>query len=77
MAIQEQNLNFEAFAKCLAEQSGEEISLQDALEMWESIDEDAMAIQAAINSYEAGERGRPADEAMAELRAKLKQKHGV
>lgn len=76
MNINEQINDFSAFAKRLAEQ-GEEISVRDALELWESRDEDVQAIQEAINSYEAGERGRPAHEVMAELRAKLKEKHGA
>jgi len=68
MTITEQIDDFSAFAKRLAEQ-GEGLSVRDALEIWESRDEDAQAIQEAIDSYEAGERGTPAREFLAEVRA--------
>ena len=71
------NLDFDAFIRHLAAQPGEAISVQEALRMWDSREADAAAIQQAIDSYEAGERGRPAEQVMAELKAKLQKQYGL
>ncbi|MCA9239426.1 MAG: hypothetical protein KDA37_04470 [Planctomycetales bacterium] len=69
MTFTEQINDFTAFAKKLAEDQGEGFSVRAALDLWESRDSDARAIQQAIDSYEADERGRPADDFLAERRA--------
>ncbi len=77
MAISEQIANFTAFARLLAEQKGDNISLDDAYQEWKEIDPDEVALlQQRLDSYDAGERGRPAEETMAELRQRLLAKFG-
>lgn len=77
MAILEQLEAFADFAKRLEEQRGAEVTLDEAMREWQCIDHEEVAIlQERIASYEAGERGRPADEVMAELRTKLVAKFG-
>jgi len=69
MTVTEQIDDFTAFAKRLAQQQGEVFSVRAALDIWEAIGDDTHAIQEAIDSYEAGERGRPADDFLAERRS--------
>ncbi len=77
MAIAEQLEEFAAFAKQLEQLRGEEISLDEAIKQWQEIDHNELTIlKERYASYQAGERGRPAEEVMAELRSKIVAKHG-
>ncbi len=77
MAISEQIEDFAAFARLLAEQKGDAITLDDVYQQWKEVDPHEVAIlQERLDSYDAGERGRPADESMAELRQRLLAKFG-
>ncbi len=72
MTATQQIENFTAFAKALTQQEGEEISLDEIYSRWwdkQHRDEDFAAIQEAVVSYEAGERGRPAEQFLTERRA--------
>jgi len=63
---------FTEFARAIVAQEGEDISLDRIQDLWweeRHRDEDLAAIQAAVDSYKAGERGRPVDEFLAERRA--------
>ena len=63
---------FNEFARALIAQEGEQLSLEEIHQRWwdqQHRDEDLAAIQAAVSSYESGERGRPVDEFLAERRA--------
>ena len=77
MAITEQIADFTAFARLLVHQEGENLSLDDVYQQWKEIDPDEVAIlQNRLDSYDAGERGQPANESMAELRKRLLTKLG-
>jgi len=77
MAITEQIADFTAFARLVAEQEGDSISLDDVYQQWKEIDPNEVAIlQERLDSYDAGERGQPANESMAELRKRLLTKFG-
>ncbi len=77
MAISEQIADFTAFARLLAEQKGDHISLDDAYQEWKEIDPDEVAIlQQRLDSYDAGDRGQPAEGTMVELRKRLLAKFG-
>lgn len=72
MTASEQINAFNEFAKTVIAQEGEQLSLEEIQDRWwekQHQDEDLAAIQVAVDSYEAGERGRPADEFLAERRA--------
>lgn len=72
MATSEQINDFTAFAKTLSRQEGgESLSINDIYERWweqQHADEDLAAIQEAATAYENGERGRPAEEVLADFR---------
>jgi len=77
MAITEQLAEFAEFAKRLEAERGEEVSLDEAMREWQAIDHAELAIlRERYASYQAGERGRPVDEMMAELRTKHVAKYG-
>jgi len=77
MAITEQIADFTAFARLLAQQEGDNISLDDVYRQWKEMDPDEVAVlQNRLDSYDAGERGQTADASMAELRKRLLAKFG-
>ena len=70
MTAAEQIDGFSAFAKQLAQEQGEDFSLEDAFRQWQAVDHREVEIlQERIASYDAGERGRPVDAFLAERRA--------
>jgi len=78
MAITEQIADFTAFAQRLAdERDSEDLTLEAIIDEWQALNKkDVAAIREAIESYEAGERGIPAEEAMQQLRARVQDKFG-
>jgi len=77
MAITEQIADFTAFARLLVQQKGGNISLDEVYQQWKEIDPDEVVIlHDRLDSYDAGERGLPADESMTELRKRLLTKFG-
>lgn len=67
---------FIEFARLVIAQDGEDLTLEEIQDRWweqQHHKEDLAAIQAAIDSYEAGEHGRPVDEFLAERRAARKK----
>lgn len=72
MTASEQIHSFTTFALALTKQEGEHLSLDEIYQRWwqeNHAGDDLVAIQEAVDSFEAGERGRPADEFLAEQRA--------
>ncbi len=62
--------DFSAFAKQLAEQQGDNFSMEEAFCQWRGIDHAELEIlRERLTSYDAGERGRPVDEFLSERRA--------
>lgn len=76
MALSDQIADFNQFAHQFVAQYGDEaVSLDTVIEHWQSLrSDDIVAIRAALKSYDAGERGISAEEAMAKLRARLDEK---
>ncbi len=74
MTTNEQIDQFAAFAKQLCQSDdGAALSLDEIYDRWrqEALgEEDLLAIQASLRDYEQGERGQPAAEVFAEIRAK-------
>ena len=69
--------NFQAFALNRINQDGVEMELEDLLEEWrrqhpdpEQKQQDLLAIKAAVAAWDNGDLGRPADDVLAEIRAK-------
>lgn len=73
MDIAQQLADFNAFAAHLAQQpGGENLSLAHVIDQWQSIDHgDVEAIRAALESYDAGERGRPYGDVLKDLRTRI------
>ncbi len=72
MTTLEQIEQFSLFAKQLVEKEGAEVPLEVIFDRWheEALqDVDLIRIQAAVQDYENGERGQPADVVLAEFRA--------
>lgn len=77
MDISQQLADFTAYAQLLANEQGGNLTLDDAYEQWKSIDPQELAtLRDRLRSYDAGERGRPASESMADLRNRLLAKYG-
>lgn len=77
MALGQEIADFTAFAMRLEQERGRGLSLDEAYQQWREIDRREVALlKERLASYDAGERGRPADEVMTELRAKLIARHG-
>ncbi len=76
MSIADQIADFTAFAKRLVEERGDEgISLDTVIDQWQALNQqDVAAVREALESYDAGERGIPAKDAMQQLRARLSGK---
>jgi hypothetical protein len=69
---------FQAFLTERLQTSGPKPSPEEAVDEWRELhpdpemdEEEVAAIQEAIDDMNAGDKGRPADEVMAELRSKL------
>lgn len=78
MTLTEQIADFSAFAMKLAQEQGEQISLDDAFHQWRAIDpKEVEILRERLAKYDAGERGRPAKETMRDLRARLHAKYGA
>ncbi|MEM9185418.1 MAG: hypothetical protein AAGB00_02855 [Planctomycetota bacterium] len=74
MSTADQIDDFAAFAHQAVAAGHEQLSIDELYDRWReqrTRDEDLAAIKAALASYDAGERSRPADEVIAELRAKV------
>lgn len=72
MTTSEQIQQFTNFALALTKAEGEHLALDEIFERWwveRHRDDDLAAIQQAVDSYKAGERGRPAEDFLAEQRA--------
>jgi len=70
MTVTEQIDDFTAFAKHLADQQGDEFTLEGAFQQWQSYDpQEVETLRQRLASYDSGERGRPVDEFLAERRA--------
>ena len=77
MSLPDQIADFTAFALLLADQQGDEVTLDDAFQQWKEVDQSELAVlQSRLRSFDAGERGRPANESLDELRSKLLDKYG-
>ncbi|TWT88629.1 hypothetical protein Mal64_21150 [Pseudobythopirellula maris] len=77
--IDEQIEEFSRFVKQVPERERACLSLDELYQRWreESIArEDLAAIQQAVTDFENGDRGQPADQAMAKLRSDLAAKFG-
>ncbi len=76
MSIADEISDFNAFAKRFVEEQGNpELSLDVVIDRWQALNrQDLSAVREALESYDAGERGVPAEEAMQQLRAKLDKK---
>lgn len=71
MTATQQIESFTAFAKAITEQEGENISLDEIYDRWREQhhrDDDLAAIQQAHSDYENGDRGRPAEDVLADFR---------
>ena len=71
LAITEQLAQFNAFTTKLAEQEGDDLTIEQVYDRWWEIqhrDEEAAAIHEAHEAYEAGDRGEPAEQVIAEFR---------
>lgn len=71
MTTSQQIAEFTAFAKTVAEQEGEHVSLDDIYQRWwdeQHSSEDLAAIQEAHQQYESGERGEDARAVLASIR---------
>ncbi len=78
MSITQEIDLFASFAKQIAEQQGQELTLDDAYQQWRAIDQTEIEVlRQRLESYDAGERGRPANEVMDELRLKMSRKYGA
>lgn len=66
MTATEQIDEFSAFAKQLAEQQGDNFSMEEAFRQWQAIDPAEVAI--LRERLASGEPGRPVDEFLAERR---------
>jgi hypothetical protein len=73
MSTTEQVADFAAFAKdLLSNPVGRDLSFEEVLDEWwraRNSNEDLAAIQASVEDFEHGERGRPAREELAQARA--------
>lgn len=72
MTLSEQLDQFNAFANRLAEQMGNELSIDEVYDKWWSDHRqsaDLAAIREAHAEYQEGKRGRPAKEVLADLRS--------
>jgi len=72
MAITEQLAEFNAFATQLAEQEGEDLTIEQVYDRWwetQHRDEEVAAIAKAHQDYLNGDRGEPAEQVIAEFRA--------
>lgn len=70
MTATEQIDGFTAFAKQLAQEQGDDFSLENAFRQWQTVDhQEVRILQERMASYEAGEHGRPVSEFLAERRA--------
>jgi len=73
MTTIEQLNDFSRFAKQVVEQEGKDLPLDVIFDRWHRVafaEEDLQRIQASASDYEAGERGRPVDDVLSELKAK-------
>lgn len=79
MAIDQQIAEFNAFAQRLAEERGDQdLTLDTIIDEWQALNqEDVAAIREAAESYQAGERGIPAEKANQQLRDRVRGKFGV
>ncbi len=71
MAITEQLAQFNAFATKLAEQEGDDLTIEQVYDRWwenQHRDGEAAAIHEAHEAYETGDRGEPAEQVIAEFR---------
>jgi len=70
MTTIEQIDEFTRFAKQLVEKEGTELPLDAIFDRWHEEafrDEDLLRIQASVNDYDSGERGRPVEEFLADF----------
>jgi len=73
MGTIEQLEDFTRFTKLTLEKEGRELPLDAIFDRWHEEafrDEDLARIQASVNDYDNGERGRPLNEFLAEFDAK-------
>lgn len=73
MTLSEQLDQFNAFAHRLVQQLGDELTIDEVYGKWWSDhhqSEDLAAIKEAHAQYEAGERGRPVEQILADWRAR-------
>lgn len=78
MATIEQFAELTLYVATLPEEERKTLSVDEIYDRWRaesSQQEDIEAIREAITDYENGDRGRPAEEVMAELRSELNAKH--
>jgi hypothetical protein len=71
MATIEQLDDLYRFAKDLPDEELSQLSIDEVYDLWRTgtvLDEDVTAIQEALDAYDRGERGRPAEEFLAEVR---------
>jgi hypothetical protein len=72
MATIDQINDLYRFAKELPEIELSQLSIDEVYDRWRSgvvLDEDVEAIQGALDAYQQGERGEPADDYLARVRA--------
>ncbi|MEM9352176.1 MAG: hypothetical protein AAGA92_04110 [Planctomycetota bacterium] len=70
MTITEQIEGFTEFARRLAAQHGDQLTLDDIFRQWKEVDPAEIAVlRERLASYDAGERGVPVDEFLAARRA--------
>jgi hypothetical protein len=69
--------SFQEFAMSRISQDGADTELEDLLDEWrrqnpdpDQQQQDLLAIKAAVTAWDNGDLGRPADEVLAEIRAK-------
>ncbi|MEM6654541.1 MAG: hypothetical protein AAF596_01935 [Planctomycetota bacterium] len=74
MSLTEEIDGFAEFARSLAEQQNGELTLDDAYQKWKAIDpQEIEVLTERLASYNAGERGRPVADFLAEARAARSQ----
>lgn len=76
--LQQQIEDFTTFAKQLAEEHGEHLTLDQAFEMWRQVDQaEVDLLRERLASYDAGEKGLPVDEVIAEVRQSIHRAKGT
>lgn len=73
MASIEQIQDFNRFVEQLPDAEREHLSMDEIYDRWRQLafaDEDVAAVRKSLDDFEAGERGEPAEDVLAEFRAK-------